>query len=169
MAVVGTGEPFRGYAAAMTAPRYRADSKWSKCDTSPRYLTSVSSACPPGLKVMTLADLRGRAADCAVTVPDEQHGPSSDSSARICLESTGWAMCSSCAARLKFRWRARSRLLYGEFLRWQGRRMDAREQLRTAHRMLEEMGMAAFAERARRELGMLEFGAASSGCFRRGT
>jgi DNA-binding NarL/FixJ family response regulator len=30
--------------------------------------------------------------------------------------------------------------------------MDAREQLRTAHRMLEEMGMAAFAERARREL-----------------
>ena len=33
-----------------------------------------------------------------------------------------------------------------------GRRMDAREQLRTAHQMLEEMGMAAFAERARRKL-----------------
>jgi DNA-binding CsgD family transcriptional regulator len=30
--------------------------------------------------------------------------------------------------------------------------MDAREQLRTAHRMLDAMGMAAFAERARREL-----------------
>jgi DNA-binding CsgD family transcriptional regulator len=47
---------------------------------------------------------------------------------------------------------ARSYLLYGEWLRRQGRRLDARVQLRTAHQMLEEMGMAAFAERARREL-----------------
>jgi AAA ATPase domain len=46
---------------------------------------------------------------------------------------------------------ARSHLLYGEWLRRQRRRTDAREQLRTAHRMLEEMGMQAFAERARRE------------------
>jgi DNA-binding CsgD family transcriptional regulator/tetratricopeptide (TPR) repeat protein len=47
---------------------------------------------------------------------------------------------------------ARSHLLYGEWLRRQGRRTDARVQLRTAHQMLEDMGMGAFAERARREL-----------------
>jgi hypothetical protein len=47
---------------------------------------------------------------------------------------------------------ARARLLYGEWLRRDGHRVDARDQLRTAHEMFSRFGAEAFAERARREL-----------------
>jgi len=47
---------------------------------------------------------------------------------------------------------ARAHLLYGEWLRREGRRTDARVHLRSAHESLAAIGMEAFAERARREL-----------------
>jgi ATP/maltotriose-dependent transcriptional regulator MalT len=47
---------------------------------------------------------------------------------------------------------ARTHLLYGEWLRRENRRVDARVQLRAAHEQLTSIGMQAFAERARREL-----------------
>ena len=47
---------------------------------------------------------------------------------------------------------ARAHLLYGEWLRRERRRPDAREQLRPAHELFTQFGMEAFAERARVEL-----------------
>ncbi|WP_440070023.1 AAA family ATPase [Streptosporangium sp. OZ121] len=47
---------------------------------------------------------------------------------------------------------ARAHLVYGEWLRREGRRQDARKSLRTAHQLLSDMGAEAFAERAAREL-----------------
>jgi DNA-binding CsgD family transcriptional regulator len=47
---------------------------------------------------------------------------------------------------------ARAHLVYGEWLRREERRVDAREQLRVAYEMLSRIGAEAFAERARREL-----------------
>lgn len=48
---------------------------------------------------------------------------------------------------------ARARLLYGEWLRRTGRRVDARAQLRSAYDAFMAMGLGAFADRARHELG----------------
>jgi DNA-binding CsgD family transcriptional regulator len=47
---------------------------------------------------------------------------------------------------------ARAHLLYGEWLRREGRRVDAREHLRAAHEQFTKIGMEAFAQRARVEL-----------------
>jgi len=56
-------------------------------------------------------------------------------------------------SRTRFRMElARTQLVYGEWLRREGRRQDARVQLRTAYKIFSAAGADAFAERAGREL-----------------
>jgi DNA-binding CsgD family transcriptional regulator len=62
-------------------------------------------------------------------------------------ESIDWLGRSRMASHL-----ARARLTYGEWLRREGRRVDAREQLREAHDAFATIGAEGFAERARHEL-----------------
>jgi DNA-binding CsgD family transcriptional regulator len=47
---------------------------------------------------------------------------------------------------------ARAHLLFGEWLRRRGRRVDARSHLARAHHVFHDVGLGGFAERARREL-----------------
>lgn len=63
---------------------------------------------------------------------------------------------------------ARAHLLYGEWLRRERRPSEARTQLRTAHGMLEAMGMGGFADRARRELSAAGETTRKRGADRRG-
>jgi DNA-binding CsgD family transcriptional regulator len=73
-----------------------------------------------------------------------QHGQAADGLYREAIERLG-----RCRIVVHL---ARAHLVYGEWLRRENRRVDAREELRIAHEMLSRMGAEGFAERARGEL-----------------
>ena len=101
---------------------------------------------PPWNSSLELTLLSGSAWGLRVAARSRALLSEGDEAERLYREAIGHL--NSAPARTEL---ARAHLLYGEWLRRQ-RRREAREHLRTAHDMLEAMGMAAFAERAGREL-----------------
>jgi DNA-binding CsgD family transcriptional regulator len=89
---------------------------------------------------------RASGTEWALGIEARCRGLVSDDEARY-MESTERLGRSRAAIEL-----ARSRLLYGEWLRRENRRSDARDQLRAAHETFSRIGARAFAERAGREL-----------------
>ena len=93
------------------------------------------------IAIARTASARGIQARCRALVSE---GPAAERLYQEALEQLG-------RSRLKPDL-ARAHLLYGEWLRREGRRVDARERLRSAYDLFTSIGMAAFAERARTEL-----------------
>ena len=128
----------------------RATARWSCPSWSRRRPGPVTTRrSPRRARAARRAHARRRAADWALGIEAAvrallSEGEAAETAYREAIERLG-------RTRLRPEL-ARAHLLYGEWLRREGRRVDAREQLRTAHEMLAAIGMEAFAERARREL-----------------
>ncbi|HUB21312.1 MAG TPA: AAA family ATPase [Streptosporangiaceae bacterium] len=148
----GLGHPRDAMAAAERATGYRGDmgfSKWALVElveaAARSGMTETASAAYRRLAAMTGPAgtdwALGLAARSRALLSD---GDEAESSYREAIDRLG-------GTRLRVEL-ARAHLVYGERLRRDNRRADARVQLRAAYEMLDAMGLAAFAERARREL-----------------
>jgi len=98
---------------------------------------------------VVLGDHARRCTDWALAVEARSRALLSDRKAIERLHGEAIARLSGTRVRAEL---GRAHLLFGEWLRRERRRVDARDQLRTAHEMFIGMGVEAFAERAEREL-----------------
>ncbi|MDA0160375.1 AAA family ATPase [Solirubrobacter ginsenosidimutans] len=105
----------------------------------------VAAAALPGLEERT----RAAGTDWALGVLARSHALVSEGAAAEALYREAIERLARTRIRVEL---ARARLVYGEWLRRADRRVDAREQLRSAYAALAAFGSEAFAERARREL-----------------
>jgi DNA-binding CsgD family transcriptional regulator len=144
------------YHKAMVAAQRAAENPWELAFLNWALVELVEAAARSGMHEIAASAYRQLAERTAASGTDWALGLDARSSALLSEGEAAERLYREAIARLgKTRLRidlARAHLLYGEWLRRERRRSEAREQLRTALRMLEAMGMAAFAERARREL-----------------
>jgi DNA-binding CsgD family transcriptional regulator len=148
----GLGRPGDALAAAERATVYQGDmgfSKWALVELVEAAVHSGMTDTAAGAYHRLTAMTGPAGTDWALGLAARSRallsdGDDADSSYREAIDRLGRTR-----VRVEL---ARAHLLYGEWLRRTHRRADARVQLRAAHEMLDEMGLAAFAERARREL-----------------
>jgi DNA-binding CsgD family transcriptional regulator len=143
------------YSAALRATEGAggADDLWYSIHALPEIVEAASRADRPERAAAALEQLSGRATASgtgwALGMAARSRALTSDSRAAEGHYREAVELLSTCRVVVDL---ARAHLLYGEWLRRGGRRQDARDQLRTAHRMLSDMGAEAFAARAAREL-----------------
>ena len=148
----GLGRYEEARAAALRVVGYPHDLSTSNWGTVELIEAAVRAGTPE-----LAADARSCLAEMArVSGTDWVVGVAARSDALLADDTQAERLYVEAIARLARTWMAvdlaRAHLLYGEWLRRQRRRIDAREQLRTAHDLFVGFGMEAFAERARVEL-----------------
>jgi DNA-binding CsgD family transcriptional regulator len=126
---------------------------WTEAWTLPELIEGASRAGDAGLASEALARLtmttRARGTDVGLGVEARSRALLSEGDTADALYREAVERLSRTLLRPEL---ARAQLLYGEWLRSEGRRADARAQLSPAHAQFTSIGMEAFAERARKEL-----------------
>jgi DNA-binding CsgD family transcriptional regulator len=142
------------YADALTAARQVREHEelFSAC-LLPEYVEAAVRAGEPELAAAALerltAQTQASRTELALGFEAQSRALLSDGDAADELYREALVRLGRCRAAAHL---ARAHLLYGEWLRRERRRLEAREQLRTAHDMFVSMGAEAFAARAEREL-----------------
>jgi DNA-binding CsgD family transcriptional regulator len=144
------------YEEALAAARLAGDDQHELLFSTWAAAEVVEAATRSGVPERAVSALRrlsdstqASGSDWALGIEARSRALSSDGEAaeRLYREALGRLACTRLRMEL-----GRAHLLYGEWLRRQNRRIDAREQLRTAHQMFADMGADGFGERAAREL-----------------
>ena len=140
-------------AAAGTKPTTSPDELFVSAWTAMELLEAATRSGNPELAGVALERI---VAATAFTQRDSALGINARSRALVSADETAEGLYQEAIERLSRTLLrpelARAHLLYGEWLRREHRRVDAREQLRAAYGEFTSIGMKAFAERARREL-----------------
>jgi DNA-binding CsgD family transcriptional regulator len=148
----GLGEPDKAFAAALEAidcPTNSAAAGWALVELieAGARVGELEAAAESARR---FAQIAGAAAtDWAIGVNARSHALLSTGTTAEHLYNDAIALLGRSQMRVDL---ARAHLLYGEWLRREHRRADARTSVRSAYDMFTSMGLEAFAERARREL-----------------